>query len=109
MADDPGRSVTSGHPPGSETRMMHFGDRWVKAVQDSRNAVVVGIDPRPEFFPQGFLDRFGSKMSGRAEAVREFGCRVVDVILPLVPAVKFQAAFYEIYGPAGMEALQETA
>jgi orotidine-5'-phosphate decarboxylase len=33
---------------------------------------------------------------------------VIDVVAPLVPAVKPQAAFFEQLGPAGMRALKET-
>ncbi len=33
-----------------------------------------------------------------------FGDGVVDVVAPLVPIVKFQAAFYEAYGPEGVAA-----
>ena len=35
--------------------------------------------------------------------------RSIDVVAPLVPAVKFQAAFYEAYGPEGVSALHATA
>ena len=44
-----------------------------------------------------------------ARALEEFGRAVVDVVAPLVPAVKFQAAFYEAYGPEGVSALHATA
>ncbi len=38
----------------------------------------------------------------------EFGKAVVDVVAGRVGLVKFQAAFYEAYGPEGMAALGET-
>jgi orotidine-5'-phosphate decarboxylase len=69
----------------------------------------VGIDPRPEDLPPGFLDRFAGDRPGVADALRVFGCGVVDVVAPLVAAVKFQAAFYEAYGPEGVAALHATA
>ena len=37
-----------------------------------------------------------------------FGCDVIDVVAGLVPAVKFQSAFYEAYGPDGLAALHAT-
>jgi orotidine-5'-phosphate decarboxylase len=70
--------------------------------------VVVGIDPRPEVLPAGFLDRFPENREGVSEALRRFGCDVVDVVSPLVAAVKFQCAFYEAYGPPGLAALHAT-
>lgn len=87
---------------------MEFADRVVAAVRSKGNPVVVGIDPRPEELPAGMLDRFSPDRRGVADALRAFGCEVVDVVAPLVPVLKFQAAFYEAYGPEGMAALHAT-
>lgn len=88
---------------------MPFAERVIEQVKRRRSAVLVGIDPRLEHLPPGFLDRFGGGITGAALAIEAFGKEVVEVVAPLVPAVKFQAAFYELYGPEGMSALQETA
>ncbi len=88
---------------------MHFADRLMTAVRRVGNPVMVGIDPRAEDFPAGFLDRFDTDRAGVANALAAFGREVVNVIAPLVPAVKFQAAFYEMYGPEGVAALHESA
>ncbi|QEH34060.1 Orotidine 5'-phosphate decarboxylase [Aquisphaera giovannonii] len=87
---------------------MNFADQLVEAVRRKRNPVVVGIDPRPEELPGGFLDRFPGDRAGVAAALKAFGCDVLDVVAPLVPAVKFQSAFYEAYGPEGLAALHAT-
>ncbi len=88
---------------------MNFADRLRAAMQKAKNPVLVGIDPRPENLPLGFLDRFSPDRSGIAEALEQFGKGVVDVVAGKVPAVKFQSAFYEAYGPEGVEALFESA
>lgn len=88
---------------------MHFTDRLFTAMRRVGNPVLVGIDPRVEDLPPGFLEAFSPDRAGVAEALRAFGCEVVDVVAPLVPAVKFQAAFYEMYGPEGFAALHATA
>jgi len=69
----------------------------------------VGIDPRPEELPPGFLEQFPGNREGVTEALRRFGCDVIDVVSPMVAVVKFQSAFYEAYGPAGFAALHATA
>lgn len=84
---------------------MHFVERLFAAVRRVGNPVVVGIDPRPEELPPGFLERFPEGHAGVSEALRRFGDEVIDVVAPLVPAVKFQSAFYEAYGPPGVAAL----
>jgi orotidine-5'-phosphate decarboxylase len=87
---------------------VHFVDRLFAAIRRAQNPVVVGIDPRPEELPPTFLERFPESRQGVADALHRFGCDVIDVVAPLVPAVKFQAAFYEAYGPPGLAALHAT-
>ncbi len=87
---------------------MHFVDRLFSGIRRVGTPVVVGIDPRPEELPPGFLEKFPSDREGVTAALERFGCDVVDVVSPLVAAVKFQAAFYEAYGPAGYAALHDT-
>lgn len=89
--------------------MGHFGDRVVQAVREAGNAVMVGLDPRSESLPPGFLPSGSVDRAGVARAFAAFGCEVVEVVAGRVPAVKFQAACYEAYGSEGMQALHETA
>ncbi len=86
---------------------MHFADRLVAAVRKAGNAVCVGIDPRPEDLPAGMLDRFAGDRTGVAAALGEFSRGVIDVVAGRVAVVKFQAAYYETYGPEGMASLQD--
>jgi orotidine-5'-phosphate decarboxylase len=86
-----------------------FPDRILNAVRSVGSAVVVGFDPRLADLPSGFVDRFPSDLAGTAEALKVFGCGVVDAVASLVAIVKLQAAFYELFGPEGMAALQATA
>ncbi len=88
---------------------MHFVDRLITAMRRVGNPVVVGIDPRPEELPAGFLERFPDDREGVAAALRSFGSDVLDVVAPLVAAVKFQSAFYEAYGPSGVAAMHASA
>lgn len=86
----------------------HFGDRLAAAVRRLKNPVVVGLDPRIEQLPAPMRD--GCSAGNRARSAKAFiaFCRgVIDVVAPLVPAVKPQAACFEQLGPDGMEALGE--
>ena len=58
---------------------MHFVDRLFAAMQRAGNPVVVGIDPRAEELPTGFLERFPASFDGVSQALGRFGCEVVDV------------------------------
>ena len=88
--------------------MLPFADRLDAAVRRCRNPVLVGLDPRAESLPEGLLA--DAKNAGPGETAAAYGkfCRgVIDVVAPLVPAVKPQAAFFEQIGPAGMSVLAE--
>lgn len=84
---------------------MNFADRLIVAIRRRGNPVSVGIDPRPESMPPGLLDRFPASRAGVAAGFEAFGRGVIDAVAGLVPVVKFQAAFYEAYGPEGFAAL----
>lgn len=89
--------------------VRHFADRLKDAVEAKGTPVLVGIDPRPGNLPPGFLGGFPRDRAGMAAAFEAFGREVLDVVAPLAPAVKFQAAFYEEYGPEGFAALHASA
>jgi len=89
--------------------VSHAADRLIERVRNLGNAVVVGIDPRPSRFPSGWRGQFPGGLAGEAEAVRTFGMEVIDAVADRVPAVKFQSAFYETYGPDGLSALRANA
>jgi orotidine-5'-phosphate decarboxylase len=87
--------------------MTHFADRLAAAVRGKGNALCVGLDPRWESLPLGVRRRHGDgSLAAVAGAFEEFCGRVLEVVAPLVPAVKPQAAFFEACGPEGMAALQ---
>lgn len=86
--------------------MSGFADQLCSAVRDKQNPVLVGLDPRVESLPDGFFGKEeGDSWAAQAEAYRQFCLGVIDVVAPIVPAVKPQAAFFEQLGPAGMQAL----
>jgi orotidine-5'-phosphate decarboxylase len=88
--------------------VLSFPDRLEAAVRRCGNPVLVGLDPRAESLPQGFLAVGDEKnLAAVARAYRDFCCGVIDVVAPLVAAVKPQAAFFEELGPAGMVVLHE--
>jgi len=88
-----------------EKGLQHFGDDLAAAVQRTGTPVLVGLDPRWEQLPASLTSGDANDLSVRAAAYKTFCREVIDVVAPLVPAVKPQAAFFEECGPAGMAAL----
>jgi orotidine-5'-phosphate decarboxylase len=89
--------------------MTHFGDCLYEALARVGTPVLVGLDPRLSSLPLALRrDVDANDPHAVAAAFTRFCCDVIDVVAPLVPAVKPQAAFFEQLGPAGMQALAET-
>lgn len=84
---------------GAPTRTP-FGDRLAR-VMEEHGPVCVGIDPHP-----GLLEQWGLGVD--VEGLRSFSLRVVEALGGRVAAFKPQAAFYERFGSAGMQVLEET-
>jgi orotidine-5'-phosphate decarboxylase len=88
--------------------MMSFIDRLAGSVRRLKNPVLVGLDPRIESLPPGiFSAQKGDSWDRQAEAYGQFCRGIIDVVAPLVPAVKPQAAFFEQIGPHGMAVLAD--
>lgn len=89
--------------------MSTYIERLLTAMRRKGNPVVVGLDPRFGQLPPDIVEHARQAHADGpqvvANACEEFCLRILDVVAPLVPAVKPQAAFFEEWGPAGMAAL----
>jgi len=86
--------------------LLSFSDRLAAAVRRCKTPVLVGLDPRADSLPAPVAAGSSSATDVAAAYVR-FCQGVVDVVAPLVPAVKPQAAFFEALGVPGMQALKQ--
>lgn len=85
-----------------------FAERLFAAVDARRSAAMVGLDPRLERLPEPFRSRaLGAGAEQAAAALRDYHRALLDVIAPLAPAVKPQAAFFERLGAPGVAALAD--
>ncbi|MCD8050181.1 MAG: orotidine-5'-phosphate decarboxylase [Clostridiales bacterium] len=87
-------------------------DRLQQAIIRTKNPTVAGLDARLEYVPQPMIDRaiaqYGETRKAAAEAIFAFNCGLIDALYDIVPAVKPQAAYYELLGWEGMEMLERT-
>lgn len=84
----------------------------VEKIKEKGNPTVAGLDARLEYIPQHISGRnmmlHGETLRAAAESVVAFNCGLIDALCDIVPAVKPQAAYYEMYSWQGMWALCET-
>ena len=89
-----------------------FIDRLIAEIQLKKTPCIVGLDPAIERMPDSWLNQQGitpeSTIADRAEAIYQYNVMVLDAIADLVPAVKPQSAYYELFGSAGFMALEKT-
>lgn len=89
--------------------MSHYATRLHDAIRRKGTAALVGLDPRLDLLPPAIVETARSLETSETfaacRAFVDFCCRLIDVVAPLVPAVKPQAAFFEQYGPPGFAAL----
>ncbi|MBQ3425919.1 MAG: orotidine-5'-phosphate decarboxylase [Clostridia bacterium] len=87
-------------------------DLLVKKIKEKGNPSVAGLDPKVEYVPQFIRDKayseFGRNLQGACEAIWEFNKGLIDALYDVVPAVKPQSAFYEMYGQYGEAVLYKT-
>lgn len=108
-----------------------FMDRLAEAIRSKGNPVMVGLDPRLEWLPSeitenarkdllsfsgSFAQMMGSdddkvsvdsdELDAAPAAFEDFCCALIDIVAPLVPCVKPQAAFFEQLGSSGMVVLE---
>ncbi len=87
-------------------------DMLMKKITEKANPSVAGLDPNlkfvPEFIREKYYKQYGKTLQACAAAVLEFNKGLIDALCDVVPAVKPQSAYYEMYGHAGVAALEET-
>ena len=91
---------------------MNIMDQLYKRISELKNPTVAGLDTRIEYLPESFVNEImpeGIKsFEDAAEAVYQYNVRLVDALYDIVPSVKVQVAYYEMYGAAGMVAFEKT-
>jgi len=87
-------------------------DRLIERIKETGNPSVVGLDPKleyvPEFIQKIYLEEDGWSLKAASKAILKFNQMIIDEICDIVPAIKPQAAYYEMYGHHGLKTLERT-
>ncbi len=87
-------------------------DRLIEKIAELQNPTVAGLDTKLDYIP-GFIKekayaKLGKTPEAAASAMLEFNMGLIDRLCGIVPAVKPQCAYYEMYGWQGMKTLRGT-
>ena len=83
-------------------------DKLIDKIKKTDNPTVMGLDPRYEMIPKCVSDKYPKTIEGVSKAIVEFNKELIDATYDIIPAIKPQIAFYEMFGIPGMEAFKET-
>ena len=83
-------------------------DKLIKKIQETQNPTVMGLDPRYEMLPQCVTSKYPKDLEGASKAIIEYNKALIDATYDIIPAIKPQIAFYEMFGIEGIKAFKET-
>lgn len=81
---------------------MNAADRLIQNIIKQKNPCVVGLDPEWSKLPSCYQNG-----KTKTESILQWAKDIIDTIADIVPAVKPQMAFYEVYGAEGFRVFEE--
>ena len=87
--------------------MKNAIDILIDKIKKMNNPTVLGLDPRYDMVPECIKSKYEKDFNGTMEAILEFDKRLIDSICDIIPAVKINTAFYEMFGFKGMQVFEE--
>lgn len=88
--------------------MKNAIDILIEKIKETGNPTVMGLDPRYEMLPECVTSKYPKTLDGVARAIIEYNKALIDATYDIIPAIKPQIAFYEMFGIPGMDAFEET-
>ena len=87
---------------------MNAIDNLIEKIKETGNPTVMGLDPRYDMIPEIVRNKYSNDLEGISKAILEYNKELIDNTYDIVPAIKPQLAFYEMFGIEGMKAFKET-
>lgn len=88
--------------------MSNLIDKLIEKIKEYNNPTVIGLDPRYEMLPNCIKEKYTKDDKSICEGIIEYNKAIIDEIYDIIPAVKPQLAFYEMFGIEGIKAFKET-
>ncbi len=84
-------------------------DRLIEKIIKLKCPICVGLDTSFDYIPKKVIAKGNRKpLEYVANSIYNFNSAIIDEIADIVPSVKIQAAYYEMYGIPGIEAMKKT-
>lgn len=87
--------------------MQNLMDRLVEKIKQMNNPTVIGVDTRYELVPDCVKNKYSKDINGMCQAMLEYSKSLIDATYDIIPAVKLQSAYFEMYGIEGIKLYKE--
>ncbi len=88
--------------------MKNAIDILIDKIRKTNNPTVMGLDPRYDIIPDCVKNKYDKTLQGVSEAILEYNKALIDATYDIIPAIKPQIAFYEMFGVEGINVFNET-
>lgn len=88
--------------------MKNAIDKLINKIKETNNPTVIGIDPKYDMIPECIRNKYGKTLEDVSKAILEFNIELINNTYDIIPAVKLNIAFYEMYGIEGIKIFDET-
>ena len=82
-------------------------DRLIGKIIETENPSVIGLDTCVDYLPEDMQAKCNT-LEDAGKYIFEFNKNLIDALKDIIPAVKVQVAYYEMYGVEGMKAFRDT-
>lgn len=83
-------------------------DKLINKIKETNNPTVMGLDPRYDMLPNCIKEKYNGSIEKICEGILEYNKTLIDSVYDIIPAVKPQMAFYEMFGIEGIKCFKET-
>ena len=82
-------------------------DNLIEKIKEMNNPTVIGVDTRYELVPECVRNKYSKDLTGMCKAMLEYSKALIDATYDIIPAVKLQSAYFEMYGIEGIKLYKE--
>jgi orotidine-5'-phosphate decarboxylase len=83
-------------------------DRLIDRIIELKNPVCVGLDTKFDYLPEQCVARTADPLETAARSIYGYNRALIDAVCDIVPSVKVQSAYYEMYGWQGVKCFYDT-
>ena len=87
--------------------MQNQIDRLIEKIKETNNPTVIGVDTRYDMVPDCVKNKYSKDIKGMCSAMLEYSKALIDSTYDIIPAVKLQSAYFEMYGVEGIKLYKE--